>query len=90
LYNYIEREIEMTQDIRRSYNTLPPDAQRQVRDFIAFLQARQKKAEKQSIKTSPELAEEAFVGIWRDRADIANGALWVREARNKEWGKQDE
>jgi len=90
LYNIVESEIQMSQDIRQSYNTLPPDAQRQVRDFIAFLQARQKKAEKLGTKASPRLADEAFVGIWRDRTDITSGTLWVSETRNKEWGKKDE
>ena len=80
----------MNNDISRAFDTLPPEAQRQVRDFILYLQTRYKPAPKKDSTGSRKLADEAFVGIWRNRVDMKSGTLWVRETRNSEWGKTDE
>ena len=73
------------EQILQDIDTLPPDAQQQVIDFIAFLQTRyQCSARKKSRSTS--LASESFLGIWRDRKDMANSTDWVRRIRESEWG----
>ena len=66
---------------------LPPEAQRQVQDFIAFLQFRY--AQKPSRKTlrRTKLANEGFIGMWRDRKDLQDSSRWVRNARKREWVK---
>ncbi len=72
--------------VLREFYTLPQDAQQQVVDFIAFLQTRYKPV-KSERKTSPtEIASEAFVGIWKNRADMSNSSAWVRNIRETEWG----
>jgi len=74
-------------DLWRRYVTLPPDAQREVVDFLAFLAARLQRSRPPA--SARELADEAFVGMWSDRSDIANGAGWVREVRGREWSETD-
>jgi hypothetical protein len=72
--------------VLEDFDSLPPEAQQQVLDFISFLQTRYKpsSARKKS-KQSPDLTEEAFIGMWRDRKDMQNSRLWVRENRQREW-----
>lgn len=70
------------------FDTLPPEAQRQVLDFIAFLRTRYQTATQRGTKPEANLADEKFIGIWRDRVDLADSSAWVREARTKEWGTQ--
>lgn len=64
---------------------LPPLAQRQVFDFISFLKSRyhQPLQNRQAAKTA--LADEPFIGMWKNRTDMSDGASWVRNLRNSEW-----
>ena len=64
---------------------LPPEAQRQVLDFIAFLQTRYSSVTTER-RQKLRLSDEPFVGIWRNRKDLADSNLWVRKARANEWG----
>ena len=67
-------------------SNLPPEAQRQVVDFIAFLKTRYKgfKQEKQTERIN--LVNEPFIGIWKDREDMNNSSKWLRNVRKTEWG----
>ena len=77
----------MTQNnVTREFDTLPPEAQRQVLDFIAFIQARYQSASKEGGKAKVSLAEEKFVGIWRNRGEMQDSNAWVRKIRVTEWG----
>ena len=70
--------------ILNEFESLPPEAQKQVIDFIAFLQTRYQRAgRKKSRATS--LASESFLGIWQDRDDMADSTGWVRQIRKSEW-----
>ncbi len=70
----------------QEFNALPPEAQKQVVDFIAFLKSRYKQP--RPGKPSGDLAGEIFVGIWKDRSDMQDSGAWVRAVRDKEWGKE--
>ncbi|MCP4374430.1 MAG: DUF2281 domain-containing protein, partial [Deltaproteobacteria bacterium] len=62
----------MEQDkIYNEISSLPPEAQRQVTDFIAFLRTRYKKRS-QTSKTlkGNNIFKEPFIGIWKDRDDM--------------------
>ena len=74
--------------LAQDLNSLPPVAQKQVADFIAFLKARYAKAESASEAAPCPLAEEPFVGMWRDRKDMADSSGWVRDLRTREWERQ--
>jgi hypothetical protein len=73
--------------ILQSLRTLPPTAQQQVLDFIAFLQTRyQPSAQPNNPPQITSLHDERFVGMWQDRADMQNSSAWVRTIRTQEWG----
>jgi len=74
------------EEILREINSLPPEALRQLEDFISFLRERYKSSQ---LKTAPpsDLESEAFVGMWRDREDMSDSSAWVRNVRQSHWGK---
>ena len=74
------------EEILREINSLPPEAKRQLEDFISFLQERYKEAKPKAAPTS-DLEAEAFVGMWRDREDMRDSSAWVRNIRQSHWAK---
>ncbi|MBO9370697.1 MAG: DUF2281 domain-containing protein [Chloroflexi bacterium] len=57
-------------NIAREIASLPPEAQRQVLDFIAFLKSRYPTPQVVKKIRRTGLAEEPFIGMWRDRDDM--------------------
>lgn len=73
------------EELWRQLTTLPPEAQQQVIDFIAFLHARYAPSgASQTAKRTP-LAREPFIGMWRERKDLQDSHAWVRSIREREW-----
>ena len=67
---------------------MPPEAQKQVIDFVSFLKTRY--SAWQSIKAiRTPLADEPFIGMWREREDMRDSAAWVRDLRRREWGRSE-
>lgn len=64
---------------------LPLEAQKQVGDFVAFLQTRYLPVQHTQKVRSTMLAEEAFVGMWCEREDMQDSTMWVRSLRLCEW-----
>ena len=71
-------------EIAQEIDSLPPEAQKQVEDFIAFLKTRYKPVAKKRVKRG-KLEDEPFVGMWKDRADMRDSVKWIRELRQREW-----
>jgi hypothetical protein len=46
---------------------LPPEAQKQVMDFIAFLKTQHTPPRKRKPRKPSKIAKEPFVGMWRNR-----------------------
>jgi hypothetical protein len=66
-------------------SSLPPEAQKQIQDFVANVKARYTSASK--LKTRRGLlTDEPFIGMWRGRDDLQDSTAWVREVRRQEWG----
>ena len=67
--------------------TLTPEHQKQVIDFISFLKARE------SLNVSPVLnsddfwEDDLFFGLWSDRSDMQDSGQWVRELRQNQWSR---
>ena len=76
------------EEILREFLSLPPEDQRQVEDFIAFLRERGRRSQSIEKPESSNLARDSFIGIWRDREDMQDSSAWVRNAREHEWIKQ--
>jgi Protein of unknown function (DUF2281) len=74
------------EEILHEIHSLPPEAQRQIENFIAFLRERHKCSEPKTAPTS-DLKSEAFVGMWRDRGDMQDSSAWVRSVRKLYRGK---
>jgi hypothetical protein len=67
-------------------SNLPPEAQQQVADFIAFLRTRYKRSDAEKQTKRINLINEPFIGIWKDREDMNNSGTWLRNVREAEWG----
>ena len=72
------------QQLSEKVLVLPPEAQRQIDDFIAFIS--QRYAPVAQPQELPALEDEPCFGMWADREDLADSTQWVRELRRKEWG----
>jgi len=67
--------------------SLPPIAQQEAIDFIAFLKLRYGQHTIQKDTNSLSAIEnEPFIGMWQNRSDMADSSAWVRRIRQKEWG----
>jgi hypothetical protein len=76
----------MEQDqIYKDISKLPPEARRQVMDFISFLKTRYKKP--QPIARRNNIINDPFIGIWKDRDDMKDSNKWLRKVRKSEWDK---
>jgi len=56
----------------QNFINLPPEAQRQVVDFIVFLRTRYAPSRRRRTAKPTKLANEPFIGMWRSRE------LWGR------------
>ena len=74
-----------TLDIAREIETLPPEAQRQVTDFVAFLKTRYPRPQTKKRVRRTKLVEEPFIGMWLGREDMQDSSAWVRDLRRREW-----
>lgn len=74
------------QNINTDISALPPEAQRQIIDFIDFLKTRYIKCRPCKKTTRSKITSEPFIGIWEGRADMGDSSKWVRDARGSEWG----
>ncbi len=70
--------------IVQDIDSLPPEAQKQVADFVAFLQERYTPIPAKKIRRS-KLTKEPFVGMWKDRSDMKDSVEWVRQVRREQW-----
>jgi hypothetical protein len=71
--------------IMNEITTLPPEAQKQVIDFISFLRARYKEDSRKKNLRRSNLSEESFIGLWRNRKDMEDSRSWIRDIRRIEW-----
>jgi len=72
-------------NIVREIASLPPEAQKQVIDFIAFLKTRYPVTQPVRKTRRTNLADEPFIGMWRARDDMQDSTAWLRSLRQREW-----
>ncbi|MEH2259416.1 hypothetical protein [Nostoc sp.] len=82
------------QELLNEFLSLPPEAQRQLMEFIAFLRQRYAVVESASQSPDIDLINDSFIGMWsvdvarrRHRQDLADSTAWVRGVRENEWSK---
>ena len=74
-----------TTSIDREIASLPPEAQRQIVDFVAFLKTRYPAWQTVKKTERSKLADDPFIGMWRKRKDMQDSTAWVRDLRRREW-----
>jgi hypothetical protein len=67
--------------------SLPPEAQKQVKDFVAFLKVRYGVTPRKKVKRG-KWENEPFVGMWKDRDDMRDSEMWVRTLRRNQWSRR--
>ncbi len=75
------------QELLNEFLSLPPEAQRQLMDFITVLRQRYAVIEPASQSPDFDLINDSFIGMWSDRQDLADSTAWVRGVRENEWSK---
>ena len=75
----------MSQELQliERFKSLPPEAQRQILDFMAFLERRYRLSPRRRVKKP--LRSYAFVGLWRGREEMRDSGVWVRQIRRQAW-----
>ncbi|HYE73043.1 MAG TPA: hypothetical protein VEF04_06925 [Blastocatellia bacterium] len=73
------------EEILKEINSLPPEGQLLVENFLAFL--RQRYAQPETSAVNLPLQNEKFIGMWQDRDDVTDSTNWVRNIRESEWGQ---
>jgi len=71
--------------IAQEIESLPPEAQNQIIDFVAFLKERYQAGQSVQKSARGKLIDEPFIGMWRQREDVRDSVAWVREFRRREW-----
>jgi hypothetical protein len=82
---YYRRKFMTNEEILREIGSLPPEGKRPVESFLAFL--RQRYARPVAPSAMAPLQDENFIGMWRDRVEMADSTTWVRGIRESEWGQ---
>lgn len=76
-------------EIIDEFEKLPSEAQKQVKDYILFLRSRYQKPPFSNREKSGKVKDEPFIGIWKDRDDLADSRTWLRTVRKSEWRTPD-
>jgi uncharacterized protein YfbU (UPF0304 family) len=71
----------------KEYSSLTLEEQRQVIDLLSLLRARQSARAQYDAQQTIGWSRVPFVGMWRDREDMTNGASWIRNLREREWSR---
>ncbi len=74
-----------TTNLAREIASLPPEAQKQVIDFMAFLKTRYSTPAPTKKTKRTKLTNEPFIGMWRTRRDMQDSTAWVQSLRQREW-----
>jgi hypothetical protein len=75
------------EEMLREIGSLPPEGQRLVESFIAFLRQRYASSPPAERAADDSLQNERFIGMWRGRDDLQDSSSWVRGVRESEWAE---
>jgi hypothetical protein len=76
------------QQLLKKYESLPANTRREVDELVASLAREAAEESARAARKPGSIAREPFVGMWRDRTDMADGAEWVRSLRQRQWGRR--
>ena len=75
------------QELLDEWDSLPEEAQRQVEELITLLRRQYPANPSDQTSQTTDQEGEAFIGMWRDREDMADSTAWVRHLRENEWSR---
>lgn len=67
------------QELLREFSSLPTEGQRLVENLITSL------TQKNPSTTAFDPSSNPFIGMWKNREDLADSSEWVRDVRRNEW-----
>lgn len=75
-------------------SSLPEQARQEITDFYLFLKKKYRVhatgRSKQKDTSAQALSDVGFVGMWKDRKDMGDAAVWVREQRESAWSRHEQ
>ncbi len=69
----------------QKYESFQPEIQKEIIDFIGYLEMKYKSTQKVKKEKKPALEKEPFVGMWSSRADMKDAEKYIKELRKKHW-----
>ena len=69
----------------RRLQTLPPEKQQEVGDFVESFREKHRLAEEPRKVARKSITDGSFFGMWRDREEMKNSGGCVRKLREREW-----
>ena len=78
-----------TQSLLHDLSALPPEAQKQVAQFVAFLRLHYKATATPKKAKRSDISTESFVGMWQGRDDMPDSTAWVRGIRHTHWAERN-
>ena len=67
------------------FNSLPPEGQKTLINFIEFLKIKYSKVKPKKTQKQSSLKRSKFIGIWKDREDMRDSEKYVIDLRKREW-----
>ncbi len=68
-----------------AYSSLPPEAQQVVASLIVLLRRQSQSAKRNQKPKATHIADEQFVGLWKDRDELQDSNAYLRDLRRNEW-----
>lgn len=78
-------ETEVIADIERKLAVLPPEALKLVAEFVGVISSQYAVLTKPAPSQRTKLRAEPIIGLWADRADMADSTAYIRKLRQEEW-----
>jgi hypothetical protein len=79
----IEFKANISED-RRVEVVLPPEVPVGEAEFVLFVKPRQRRS------TGADLADSELFGMWADRTDLGDSAMYARELRRRAWSRSSD
>ena len=69
----------------RQLQTLPPEKQQEVHDFVECLSSKQRARQEPGNGAGGSFTDGPYFGMWRDSEEMKDSERWVRDLRENEW-----
>ena len=72
-------------ELKQMYDQLPNTAKRESIRYLKNLLAHSSKLNAYVVSPKTKITDSPYIGIWKDRKDITNSSLFVKDLRQKQW-----